>query len=59
MTSLVIFKFISSFVERERSAYREIAVEYSSETLLLRVIVRKLIGKFLDKYLVFSNKYLV
>ena len=52
MTSLVIFKFISSFVERERSAYHEIAVEYSSETLLLTVIVRKLIGKFLDKYLV-------
>ena len=30
---LVIFKFISLFVETERSAYREVAMEYSSEKL--------------------------
>ena len=28
---LVIFQFISSFVETERSAYRKVVVEYSSE----------------------------
>ena len=51
MTSLVIFKFISSFVETERS------VEYSSEKHYYNCC--KPICQVLEKYLVFSNKHLV
>ena len=41
----------------ERSAYSEVAVEYSSEKHNYNYC--ELICHFLDKYLVFSNKYLV
>ena len=54
---LVMFKFISSFVETERSAYHKVAVEDSSEKHYYNCC--KLICQFLDKYLVFNNKYLL